>query len=78
MGDLIRAGKIRYFALSNHRAWRMARVAKLCRAMSAPPPVAVQPPYSAVTRGIEVEVIPCASHYGMGVVALIRHWRVAY
>jgi aryl-alcohol dehydrogenase-like predicted oxidoreductase len=69
MGDLIRSGKIRYFALSNHRAWRMARVAELCRAMGVPPPVAVQPPYSAVTRGAEVEVIPCANHYGMGVVA---------
>lgn len=69
MGDLIRAGKIRHFALSNQRAWRMARVAELCRAMGVPPPVAVQPPYSAVTRGAEVEVIPCANHYGMGVVA---------
>ena len=69
MGDLIRTGKIRYFALSNHRAWRIARVVEMCRAMGVPPPVAVQPPYSAVTRGIEVEVIPCANHYGLGVVA---------
>jgi aryl-alcohol dehydrogenase-like predicted oxidoreductase len=69
MGDLIRAGKIRYFGLSNHRAWRMARIAELCRTMGVPPPVAIQPPYSAVTRGIEVEVIPCAAHYGMGVIA---------
>ena len=68
MGDLIRSGKIRYFGLSNFRAWRMARVAELCRAMGVPPPIAVQPPYSAVTRGIETEIIPCANAYGMGVV----------
>lgn len=67
LGDLIRAGKIRYFGLSNYRAWNMARVVELCRQMNVPPPVAVQPPYSAVTRGIELEVIPCANHYGMGV-----------
>lgn len=67
IGDLIRAGKIRYFGVSNFRAWRMARVAEMCRAMHVPPPIAVQPPYSAVTRGIEAEVIPCANHYGMGV-----------
>jgi aryl-alcohol dehydrogenase-like predicted oxidoreductase len=68
IGDLIRAGKIRYFGLSNYRAWRMARIAELCKQMNVPPPIAVQPPYSAVTRGIEVEVIPCANHYGMGVI----------
>ena len=68
MGDLIRAGKVRYFGLSNFRAWRMARVAELCRAMNVPPPVAVQPPYSAMTRAIETEIIPCAQAYGMGVV----------
>ncbi len=68
IGDLIRAGKIRYFGLSNFRAWRMARVAELCDRMGVPRPIAVQPPYSAVTRGIETEVIPCAEAYGMGVV----------
>lgn len=66
IGDLIRAGKIRYFGLSNFRAWRMARVAELCDRMGVPRPIAVQPPYSAVTRGIEVEVLPCAAAYGMG------------
>lgn len=68
LGDLIRAGKIRYFGVSNYRAWRMARIAELCDRLGVPRPIAVQPPYSAVTRGIETEVIPCANHYGMGVI----------
>lgn len=66
LGDLIRAGKIRYFGLSNFRAWRMAEVVETCRRMGVPQPIAVQPPYNAVTRGIEVEVLPCAQAYGLG------------
>ena len=68
LGDLIRAGKIRYFGLSNYRSWRTARIVEMCRAMGVPQPIAIQPPYSAVTRGIETEVIPCAVHYGLGAV----------
>ncbi|MBN9061217.1 MAG: NADP-dependent oxidoreductase [Rhizobiales bacterium 65-9] len=69
MGDLIRAGKIRYFALSNFRAWRVARAVELCRAMNVPQPILLQSPYSAVTRGIETEIIPSAVYYGLGLVA---------
>jgi len=68
MADLIRAGKIRYFALSNFAAWRIAKLCELCRSLGIPRPVAIQPPYSAVTRGIEVEVVPCAADYGLGLV----------
>ena len=35
---------------------------------ACPPPVACQPPYSAVTRGIETEVLPACAHYGLGAV----------
>ena len=38
MGDAIRAGKIRYFALSNFKAWRHAEVVHLCRALGIDPP----------------------------------------
>jgi hypothetical protein len=37
--------------------------------MGVPPPIACQPPYSAVTRLIETELLPCCAHYGVGVVA---------
>ena len=30
MGDLIRAGKVRYFGLSNYRSWRVAEMCALC------------------------------------------------
>src|SRR5246127_885843 len=30
MGDLIRQGKIRYFGVSNYRAWRVAEICNIC------------------------------------------------
>ena len=69
MGQLVAAGKVRYFGVSNFRAWRMARLVELCRAAGVPQPIACQPPYNAMSRQIEVEVLPACAHYGLGVVA---------
>ncbi len=66
---LIESGKIRYYGLSNFRAWRVARLVETARRMGVPPPIACQPPYSAVTRLIETELLPCCAHYGLGVLA---------
>lgn len=66
---LIEVGKIRYYGLSNFRAWRIARVVETARRMGIPAPIVCQPPYSAVTRLIESELLPCCAHYGVGVVA---------
>ncbi|MFX8377716.1 aldo/keto reductase, partial [Acinetobacter baumannii] len=30
MADLVRAGKIRHFGVSNHRSWRVAEICRLC------------------------------------------------
>lgn len=68
MGDAIRAGKIRYFALSNFKAWRHAEVVHLCRDLGVPPPVASQPYYNAMNRQPEAEVLRACAHYGLGVV----------
>lgn len=69
MARLIERGKIRYYGVSNFRAWRVARLVETARRMGVPPPIACQPPYSAMTRGIEDELLPCCAHYGVGVVA---------
>ena len=66
---LIEQGKIRYYGLSNFRAWRAVRVAETARHMGIPQPIVCQPPYSAVTRGVETELLPACQHYGLGVVA---------
>ena len=66
---LIELGKIRYYGVSNFRSWRVARMVETARHMGIPQPIVCQPPYSAVTRQIETELLPCCDHYGVGVVA---------
>jgi aryl-alcohol dehydrogenase-like predicted oxidoreductase len=68
MSDLMRTGLIRYFALSNHRAWRMAEICNLCDRLGIDRPVASQPHYNALNRMAEVEHLPAAAYYGLGVV----------
>jgi aryl-alcohol dehydrogenase (NADP+) len=68
LADLVRAGDIRYFALSNHRAWRMAEICNICDRLGIDRPVATQPHYNALNRMAEVEQIPAAAYYGLGVV----------
>ena len=67
MGDLIRAGKIRYFGVSNYRGWRIAEVVGVCADLGVPQPVVCQPYYNAMNRGPEVEILPACDHYGIGV-----------
>ena len=68
LADLQRAGKIRYFALSNHKAWRVAEICNLCDTLGIDRPVASQPYYNALKRTPEVEQLPACSFYGLGVV----------
>jgi aryl-alcohol dehydrogenase-like predicted oxidoreductase len=69
IGDLVRSGKVLHFGVSNFRAWRIARVIEMCRAMGIAQPIVCQPPYNAMSRAIETELLPCCAHYGVGVVA---------
>lgn len=68
MALLIERGKVLYWGLSNFRAWRVARLVETARRLGVPPPVACQPPYSLLTRGVEAELLPACAHYGVGVV----------
>ena len=68
LGDLVRAGMIRYFALSNHKAWRIAEICSICDRIGLDRPVATQPHYNALNRMAEVEQFPAASYYGLGIV----------
>jgi len=69
IGDLVRQGKIRYFGVSNYRAWRVAEICNLCDRMGIDRPVASQPYYHALYRVAEVEQLPACKHYGLGVVS---------
>jgi len=67
-GDLIRQGKVREWALSNARSWHIPHVHHLCRQLGVPPPVALQPYYNLMNRQPEVELLPAARTFGLGVV----------
>jgi aryl-alcohol dehydrogenase-like predicted oxidoreductase len=69
LADMRRAGKIRYFGVSNFRSWRIAKIAELCAAEGVDGPVVSQPLYHALNRSAEVEQIPVCHAYGLGVVA---------
>ncbi|MBK7791780.1 MAG: aldo/keto reductase [Betaproteobacteria bacterium] len=67
VGDLVRAGKIRYFGVSNYRGWRIAALVDECRAQRLAPPVVCQPYYNLLNRMPEFEVLPACDHFGLGV-----------
>jgi aryl-alcohol dehydrogenase-like predicted oxidoreductase len=64
---MLRAGKIRYWGVSNFRGWRIAELVHLARQMGMPGPTVCQPYYNLLNRMPEVEILPACSHYGMGV-----------
>ena len=68
VAQLIERGKVHHFGLSNFRAWRVAQVAELCKTMGIAQPIVCQPPYNAMSRQIETELLPCCAHYGLGAV----------
>ena len=65
---LLRAGKIRYWAVSNFRGWRIAETVHLARQLGLPAPAACQPYYNLLNRQPEVEVLEACCHHGIGVV----------
>jgi aryl-alcohol dehydrogenase (NADP+) len=69
MGDLVRAGKIRYFGVSNYKSWRVAEICNICDRLGIDRPVVSQPYYNAMNRMPEVEHLPACAHYGLGVVS---------
>ena len=69
MATLIERGKIHHYGVSNFRAWRIAHMVEFCRAQGLPQPIVCQPPYNAMSRAIETELLPCCAHFGVAVVA---------
>lgn len=68
MAGLVRAGKIRYWGLSNAPAWYAARIVTLAAGYGKPGPIALQTFYSLVSRDIEAEHVPLALDAGLGLV----------
>ena len=67
LGDLVRAGKILYYAFSDMPAWLAMKAATIASERRVPGPIAMQLEYSLVARDIEGEHLPAAREAGMGV-----------
>jgi aryl-alcohol dehydrogenase-like predicted oxidoreductase len=66
LDGFVRAGKIRYWGLSNFTGWQLTKAVHLARALGAPAPVTIQPQYSLLARETEWEIAPAALDAGLG------------
>jgi aryl-alcohol dehydrogenase-like predicted oxidoreductase len=66
LDGFIRAGKIRYYGLSNFTGWQLTKAVHLARALNVAEPVTLQPQYSLLVREIEWEIVPAALDAGLG------------
>jgi aryl-alcohol dehydrogenase-like predicted oxidoreductase len=68
LDDMVKAGKTRYLACSNFRAWRVCEALWTSDKLNLNRFACVQPLYNIVNRDIEVELLPLCKEHGLGVV----------
>jgi aryl-alcohol dehydrogenase (NADP+) len=66
LDGFVRAGKIRYWGLSNFTGWQLTKAVHLARALNVAAPVTIQPQYSLLARETEWEIVPAALDAGLG------------
>src|SRR6516165_12081604 len=66
LDQFVRAGKIRYYGLSNFTGWQLTKAVHLARALNVAEPVTLQPQYSLLSREIEWEIVPAYLDAGLG------------
>jgi aryl-alcohol dehydrogenase-like predicted oxidoreductase len=65
---LVAQGKVLYVGSSNHAGWQLAAANEAAKARHFTGLVSEQSIYNLLTRQIELEVIPAAQHYGIGII----------
>jgi aryl-alcohol dehydrogenase-like predicted oxidoreductase len=65
--NLVTEGKVRYLGHSNLTAWQLAEAAHLARENGLTPFISAQNHWSLLDRDAEAELVPAATHYGLGV-----------
>jgi len=66
LDGFVRAGKIRYWGVSNFTGWQLTKAVCLARALNVAGPVTIQPQYSLLARETEWEIAPAAIDAGLG------------
>lgn len=69
LNDLVKAGKIRYFGISNETPWGAMRFIRLAEEHNLPRPVSIQNPYSLLNRTFEVGLAEVAMREKLGLLA---------
>jgi aryl-alcohol dehydrogenase-like predicted oxidoreductase len=65
--DLVQSGKVRYIAVSDTPAWKVAQAQLIAQFRGWPPFIGLQIEYSLLERTVEGELIPMAEELGLGV-----------
>ncbi|HET7214241.1 MAG TPA: aldo/keto reductase [Terriglobia bacterium] len=68
MDELVKAGKVRYPAVSNYAAWQVAEIHCISQKNGFQPPFISQPMYNMLARAIEDEYLPFCKRYGVAVI----------
>jgi aryl-alcohol dehydrogenase-like predicted oxidoreductase len=66
LDEVVRAGKVRYIGSSNFAGWQVANAAWVSRTERITPFVSAQNHYSWLERGVESELVPACTHFGVG------------
>ncbi|NHC47682.1 aldo/keto reductase, partial [Motilibacter aurantiacus] len=67
--DAVRAGKVRYFGVSNFTGWQVQKAADVAAAHGWARPASVQVQYNLLGREVEWEIVPAAESAGAGLLA---------
>jgi aryl-alcohol dehydrogenase-like predicted oxidoreductase len=65
---LVAQGKVLYIGSSNHAAWQIAAANEAAGRRNFQGLVSEQSHYNLLTRHVELEVLPAAQHYGVGII----------
>jgi len=68
MDEVVRAGKVRYPAVSNYAAWQVCEIHWLAERHGYRPPYISQPMYNVLARGIEEEYVPFCKRFRVALV----------
>ncbi len=69
LSDLMKAGKIRSYGLSNETPWGAMKVIGLCEQLGLPKPVSIQNPYNLLNRTYEIGLAELAYREQVGCLA---------
>lgn len=68
MDELVRAGKVRYPAVSNYASWQVCEILWVAEKNGFAAPRISQPMYNLLARGIEEEYLPFCKKFGIAVI----------